>query len=299
MAIEIVCRSGKHRLRLREDKFWSRTNCPKCRTQADFFRLKRLIVKLKLLWSVRKGQLEIPDEIRFANLRWRIDRLISDAWQTGEKIPNLILPTSTTHQLSVEETIRAYLAHIEQVAPGFSVPIRVPRVERTHLADEAGQFVVKDGWVSITLSEELIAQTKTVRAVLAHEVCHYVLNNSGIREDETENNEKLTDLCMFVCGLGEIFIEGYKDEIVHKEYRVGHRLGYLSDAEYQFARRYVKKKWQTAPQSDVLDQMRKKITARVGDSAITDRLLMDQRRRFPSRSEKELYQGVLDGLDKR
>lgn len=299
MAIEIKCRSGKHKLRLREDCYWSRTNCPKCNTQADVLRLSRLIAKIRQLWSNRRSQLEIPDEIRFANLRWRIDKLIATGWQTSRANGKLSLPPASIANLSPEETVRALLAHIGKVAPGFSVPIRVPNIKRVRLASEAGQFIVEDGWVSITLSDELVSNRKALQAVMAHEVCHYVLNNSGIRENETENNEKLTDVCMFVCGIGEIFVNGYKDESVQGEYRVGHRLGYLTDSEYQFARRYVEQKSKTQSNFDPLDRIRKEIAARTGDSSITNRLLMDQRRRFPSKNELELHQEVLDSLDRR
>jgi len=77
------------------------------------------------------------------------------------------------------------------------------------------------------------------QAILAHEVCHYILNNSGIRKSDTEQNERYTDLCMFVCGFGQIFLAGYKRETAQSEYRRGHRLGYLTDAEYEFAQQYV------------------------------------------------------------
>ncbi len=273
--------------------------CPKCKTVADPLRVKRLLLKLKSFWFHKNGRLEITDEIRFANLKWRIDKLTAVAWRSDNRDGNLMLSPNCTTNLSVEQTIKSMLAHIGQVASGFNVPIRVPRVERTRLTSEAGQFVVQDGWVSIVLSEELITNGRAVRAVLAHELCHYVLNNAGIREEVTETNEKLTDLCMFVTGLGEIFLHGYKDEIVHKEYRTGHRLGYLSDAEYQFARRYVESNWKAQMRVDPIEKLRKEITGRVNDSSVTRRLVADYRRRFPSKCDLEVYQGVLESLDRR
>jgi hypothetical protein len=86
----------------------------------------------------------------------------------------------------------------------------------------------------------LLADRRAVGAILAHEACHYILENSGIREPNVDENEKLTDACMFVCGLGLLFLDGYKREDAHKEYRNGHRLGYLTDSEYNFAARYVR-----------------------------------------------------------
>lgn len=198
----------------------------------------------------------------------------------------------------MEDAIKLFLNHVRLVAPGFNVPVHIPRVKRERLASEAGKFVEADGFVSIALSEELLTNSKALRSILAHEVCHYVLNNSGIRESDTENNEKLTDLCMFVSGLGEIFVDGYKTENAKEEYRVGHRLGYLSDSEYQFARRCIKRKRESFRPNE-LDSLRQKIKARVTDAKVMDRLLTDQRKRFPERNEVELYQGVLETLNKR
>ncbi|MFN0279744.1 MAG: SprT-like domain-containing protein [Pyrinomonadaceae bacterium] len=198
----------------------------------------------------------------------------------------------------MEDSIKLFLNHMRLVAPGFNVPVHIPRVKRERLASEAGKFVVADGFVSIALSEELLTNSKALRSILAHEVCHYVLNNSGIRESDTENNEKLTDLCMFVSGLGDIFLDGYKTENSKEEYRVGHRLGYLADTEYQFARRYVKRKREYFRPNE-LDSLRREIAARITDGKVMDRLLTDHRNRFPERNEIEIHQGILESLDKR
>ncbi|CAN5261430.1 hypothetical protein BH20ACI2_BH20ACI2_25070 [soil metagenome] len=152
----------------------------------------------------------------------------------------------------------------------------------------------------MTLSEDLVADQKAVRAVLAHEVCHYVLNCSGMREEDTESNEKLTDLCMFVLGLGNIYLEGYRSETVKREYRVGHRLRYLKDNEYSFAQKYV---WHLHSEADSnseskITALRMKIVARVGDERVVDRLIDSERRRAPDKSNLELYQSAYESLDR-
>src|SRR5260221_14549671 len=64
------------------------------------------------------------------------------------------------------------------------------------------------------------------------------LGANGIREPTTRANERLTDVAMFVFGLGDIFLAGYRTKpgVV---YRSGHRLGYLNDAEYEHIRVHV------------------------------------------------------------
>jgi hypothetical protein len=183
----------------------------------------------------------ISDEFRFAKVKWRLDRLAKEAWQSQESLDipltldPLALPTGPPDRI-----IETILNHARLAAPGLSVPLRVPRVEIGSLIDAAGQFKTSDGWVVVNLASHLLADRRAVGAILAHEACHYILENSGIREPNVDENEKLTDACMFVCGLGLLFLDGYKREDAHKEYRNGHRLGYLTDSEYNFAARYVR-----------------------------------------------------------
>ena len=65
-----------------------------------------------------------------------------------------------------------------------------------------------------------------------------MLGASGIRESSTLENERLTDVAMFVFGLGDVFLAGYKRSS-NKQYRSGHKLGYLTDQEYTFVSQYV------------------------------------------------------------
>ena len=51
-------------------------------------------------------------------------------------------------------------------------------------------------------------------------------------------NEKLTDVCMFVMGYGEIFLSGYKYHSV--TYRTNHKLGYLKTKDYLELNKYIK-----------------------------------------------------------
>ncbi|MFS8086815.1 MAG: hypothetical protein ACMG6H_14370, partial [Acidobacteriota bacterium] len=179
------------------------------------------------------------DEVRFAKLKRQIDKLAKDAWKSRESLTSELLLNPSKLPIDSNKAIETILNHVRQIASGLSVPNRVPRVETGSLIDAGGQFKVSDGWVSVKIANYLLMDRQAVRAILAHEICHYVLENSGIREEDHEQNERLTDLCMFVCGLGDLFLGGYKRESIHNEYRPGHRLGYLTDAEYGFASKYV------------------------------------------------------------
>lgn len=48
----------------------------------------------------------------------------------------------------------------------------------------------------------------TCSAILAHEICHLILNERGIREEDNFINEQLTDFCTIYYGLGILVLNG-------------------------------------------------------------------------------------------
>jgi hypothetical protein len=243
----------------------------------------------------------IPEEFRFAKLKWRIDRLATQAWQTQESLNlELTLNPSALPTSSPDRIIEAILNHVRRVAPGLSVPLRVPRVETGSLIDAGGQFKTSDGWVVVKLANHLLSDRRTVGAILAHEVCHYILENSGIRESNVDENEKLTDSCMFVCGLGLLFHDGYKREVAHPEYRTGHRLGYLTDSEYDFAARYVRelRSDNSLRLLTSAEQLERKLVGRISDKQARERLIRYAKARYPEKTDTEIYDLVITNYER-
>lgn len=164
----------------------------------------------------------------------------------------------------------------------------------------AGMFEVdEEGWVTIKVSPDFFQDKLAAQAIFAHEVCHYILSNSGIRKSNFELNERYTDLCMFVCGFGEIFLAGYKRQAAQNDYRSGHRLGYLTDAEYQFAHQYViqlRQSKELLPPSE-LDTIKKQLLELLyGDESACKRNIEVERRKSPHKSEIELYKDTISRL---
>jgi hypothetical protein len=89
--------------------------------------------------------------------------------------------------------------------------MHIPRVILQDHPQAAGQYQVDGGGcVTIALEPSFVQNTKALRAILAHETSHYVLENNGIRERDPESNERLTDLAVFALGLGGLYLEGYE-----------------------------------------------------------------------------------------
>jgi hypothetical protein len=158
----------------------------------------------------------------------------------GHQVKNLFLNAlatnkDTTHRAIVSEL----LMHVGRVAPALSVPRMTPQITTERLCEAAGQFVEQDGWVKIVVGTNFFNNMPAAKAILCHELCHYVLEANGIRERPTLENERMTDAAIFVFGLGDVFLDGYR-RAPNSQYRVGHRLGYLDDNEYRFLNQYVR-----------------------------------------------------------
>ena len=73
-----------------------------------------------------------------------------------------------------------------------------------------------------------------ISSILCHEICHHVLSVQGIKEEDTLQNERLTDVCVFVCGLGSIYL---------RDVRQGPERGYYDRNEYHKIQQVVIQKW--------------------------------------------------------
>jgi hypothetical protein len=165
-----------------------------------------------------------------------------------------------------------------------------------------GQYRVdQDGYVSIEISPALLRHSDSVLAVLAHEACHHILDLSGLNTHRPELDEPLTDLAMFICGFGKVFMNGksYLSSI-NSQWRSTH-LGYLTDEQYKFAYSWVLRSSAFAPPSVKTSQRdgydsrhhRSKLLNRLGGNALAlERLMERERRRHPEYDELSLYAAV-------
>lgn len=230
--------------RCRAQLFVSSARAPKCGScgeplSSSIERPPGLISRLRKRWFKRREAAPVSPE-SYPSLRAKVELLARKSWGSREDIANSCLELA--HKAIQGHTdhgqlVAALLKHVRGIAPGISVPMMTPRVVIEPMCDAAGQFTEQDGWVKIAVGPAFYNDVPAARSILCHELCHYVLNANGIRQSPTIENERLTDVAIFAFGLGEIFLSGYRKSATN--YRAGHQLGYLSDGEYQFIRRYV------------------------------------------------------------
>ena len=238
-----------------------------------------------------------------SDLKILLEELIERGWakEAGAWDSEFALqPIDLADADTLDRVVKVLLDRARCVAPNFSVPYLVPRIVVESKPTGVGQFEVdEEGWVTITVSPAFFDDKLAAQAILAHEVCHYILENSGIYYRDVELNERYTDLCMFVCGFGQIFKSGYQRQPAQNEYRPGHRLGYLTDAEYEFADRYVQQLRKSHPlkltsELSTLKQQLLQLTR--NDRDLSDRLIKYERSKNPSQSEVSLYKDAIDRL---
>jgi predicted SprT family Zn-dependent metalloprotease len=234
-----------------------------------------------------------------ANLKAKIDPLARAAWGPREDIARteLILDRSELLGLGNEQVIAKMLRHVRNMAPKLNVPRMTPRVAVEPLCEAAGQFSENDGWVKITVGLSFFGNVPAAHAILCHELCHYVLNANGIRERSRDENERLTDAAMFVFGLGDIFLAGYRKDT--NEYRPGHRLGYLTDSEYRFVNQYVRSLRQRGDHfASIEEEAEKRLLATIHDKGARSRLLASYRAKYPRKTLAEVIEAILADLAK-
>lgn len=231
-----------------------------------------------------------------------VRRLVQKAWRWREdnKNRNLILnPDTVSGANSNEAFVTALLKHVRSVAPGLDVPFMTPLVVVSNMEGSGGEFVQEDGWVRIVVGSKFAANLTASRAILCHELCHYILSANGIRLRDRKSNERLTDTAMFVFGIGDVFLNGYRTGKTQPN-RSGHRLGYLTDAEYQFVKREVSRLYKTGEsQPGMQQELLKKLRNRLGgDDRKLERYLAHARVRFPTMTDTGRIQAILDDFDR-
>lgn len=100
---------------------------------------------------------------------------------------------------------------------------------------------------------------------------------------------------MFVFGLGDVFLRGYRSSPSHRDYAPDHRLGYLSDAEYRHVDDRVFEYWASGSLQVSLELLLEgKLAARIHDAAVRRWFVEAVVAKHPHFTRVEALQLVLD-----
>jgi hypothetical protein len=143
----------------------------------------------------------------------------------------------------LNQALHSLYVHARAWALGLDIPYHVPQLTIGGQLEQqtAGRFVVDhEGWTKIELSRDFLDIPRAAWLILAHEVCHHIIEQSGLANRQSQiANERQTDLLMFVCGYGELARNGYEVGRQLGSAYVRSHLGYLTPQEHEFAFEWV------------------------------------------------------------
>lgn len=231
----------------------------------------------------------------------KLELLVRRSWGPRQPNPthNFVLDRRQVPSDGLDAFVAALLKHARRVAPGLDVPFMCPRIEIAEIDGACGLFVEDDGWVKFVVKPEAAVNAAMARAVLCHEICHYILGANGIRLPDRLDNERLTDVGMFVFGMSGIFLDGFQTKPTTFNPRA-YRVGYLTVQEYHFlSREAVRLRASGELQTDNDIELVGKLLNRLGGNrAALERYLAHARARFPAKTEAERIQALLDDFDR-
>jgi len=125
--------------------------------------------------------------------------------------------TEDYSQESIQELsnhIGHYLGLLHSVKVTIGIESSEHMLADAKTMDEAGKiglYKSRGGYQrEIQLTKKFRFQLKHILAILAHESMHSYLYHKGIEEDDTNENEILTDVSAAYLGLGQLLREGYE-----------------------------------------------------------------------------------------
>ena len=154
-----------------------------------------------------------------------------------QSFPKILLEKEKLTTDDVAKVAEMFVIEIRKKINKLEVPFRKPRVEFTKLLpnNEPGHIEFGEYETIIRIHPNYIDNPFALASILCHETAHFILDHNGLRKDNTNENEKLTDLFIFVCGQGLVHLQGILDITSENGQTIEHRLGYLSLEEMAYA----------------------------------------------------------------
>lgn len=301
--------------------------CPKCKMAISIPWWRKFQASLHGAKSgVRQGSIRSqtlktdPEALKeSADLRAFLEWFAEIAW-THKLKPSGCFLFDSKSSLScsndaVNQALKTLYQHARVWAPGFDVPYHIPQVRIGSLHDAVGTFRVdRDGWTRIDVTRETFQTPNAVWLTLAHEICHHILEQSGLADKlNTKRNERMTDIAMFICGFGNLVMNGHTSVRQTASGYARTHLGYLETSEYSFAHHWVIAArgnnklrgmdgiFACYPQlakgfaiATELDLLMKRLKELLPDERVRARLLRQYQIQNPRSSEADAVQGVID-----
>ncbi len=154
-----------------------------------------------------------------------------------QQLPKILLEKDSLSTKNVEEAILELVKQTRRRIGNMEVPFRKPRVIFTTELPDEEPGNIEFGWdeTIIRIHPKYVDNPFALASILCHELAHFILDQNGFRKSDKKENEKLTDLFVFKCGQGLIYLQGIVDVTSQDGYTIESRLGYLTLEEMAYA----------------------------------------------------------------
>lgn len=159
-----------------------------------------------------------------------------------QTFPTILLSNDTISTLEIERAAQDLVNQTsrrlnQEGGLRWDVPFRRPKVEfsvqlpRT----EPGHIEFGNDSTIIRIHPKYRDEPFLLAAILCHELAHFILDHNGFNRPDLLENEKLTDLFVFKCGQGLIYLQGVVDFIEINGQLEKNKLGYMSLEEMAYS----------------------------------------------------------------
>lgn len=154
-----------------------------------------------------------------------------------QSFPKILLEKDNLSADDIAEVAKILVNETRKRINKLEVPFRKPRVEFTSFLpnNEPGYIEFGEYETIIRIHPNYKDNPFGLASILCHELAHFILDHNGLRKNNTQENEKLTDLFIFVCGQGLIHLQGIIDITTENNQTFENRLGYFSLEEMAYA----------------------------------------------------------------
>lgn len=154
-----------------------------------------------------------------------------------QTLPKPLLEKDILTANDVAEAATQLVNQTRKIIGKLDVPFRKPRVEFTSKLpeDEPGHIEFGENETIIRIHPNYVDNPFALASILCHELAHFILDHNGLRKSNRNENEKLTDLFVFKCGQGLIYLQGILDVTSENGRTIESRLGYLTLEEMAYS----------------------------------------------------------------
>jgi hypothetical protein len=214
------------RLLLKLQAFWRKLSLPnKTIADADYEKINKPKEVHKLEHPVNLPSTSQKLKISSDNILWiekeilNLNRIINNSERPDpnpdflQSLPAALLEKDVLTEVEIEKAAIQLIRQTRLRTGELKLPSKIPQIEIVSnlLLDAPGH--IETSWEKAVIKIQGVYRDNpfAVASILCHELAHFILNYNGLRKTNRDENERFTDLFVFRCGQGLIYLQGVYD----------------------------------------------------------------------------------------